>query len=272
MGCESNIRSESVVTSANSDPATGVLGKAAQLLDLLADRGETTSNELAKLRGEPRSSTYRLLRHLQELGYVEPGYARGTYRLGMKLFRLGSAAVGRSDVRGAALEVMRSIYDQTEETLFLCVRRGYEAVCIERIDGRWTRAMALELGGALPLHIGAAPRVLLAYEPPAFWDDYFGRGPLEALTPETPTDPELLLFELGKIRHRGFEISDHDVIIGVSAIGVPVFDHTGTIAASLSISGPQPAILGANRGHVTELMTEGGEAISRRLGFNRATS
>jgi DNA-binding IclR family transcriptional regulator len=42
--------------------------------------------------------------------------------------------------------------------------------------------MALLLGGSLPLHVGAAPCALLAFEPRGFWEHYVSRGPLEAFT------------------------------------------------------------------------------------------
>ena len=44
-----------------------VLGKAARLLDLLAERGELTVQALAEAAGEPRSSVYRLLAGLREI-------------------------------------------------------------------------------------------------------------------------------------------------------------------------------------------------------------
>src|SRR4051794_19099870 len=106
MDSLSNIRKED-----NRMEATGVLGKAANLLDALCENGEMTSAELAQRVSEPRSSVYRLLGALQAIGLVEPGYARGGYRLGLKLFRLGSAAVAHSDVRDASLDVMQRVYD-----------------------------------------------------------------------------------------------------------------------------------------------------------------
>ena len=57
--------------------------------------------------------------------------------------------IARFDERQAALPVMRRIHEETEETVYLCVRRGREAVCIERLDGLWVQSMALRLGGSL---------------------------------------------------------------------------------------------------------------------------
>jgi DNA-binding IclR family transcriptional regulator len=247
-----------------------VLGKAALLLDRLAEEEEVGAARLAELIGEPRSTVYRLLANLQQLELVEPGSRRGTYRLGLKLFRLGSAVVARFDERQAAFPVMERLHELTEETVFLCIRRGYEAVCIERIDGRWVQSMALRLGGSLPLHLGAAPRVLLAYEPRDFWDEYLVRGPLAAPTPNTPTSPERLVRELEQVRETGCAVSDEDVVLGMAAVGAPIFDHQGAIRAAVSMSGPRPTILGEQADGSRELITSAAAEISRALGFDAA--
>jgi DNA-binding IclR family transcriptional regulator len=244
-----------------------VLGKAALLLDRLADEEELSAARLAELIGEPRSTVYRLLTNLQQLELVEPGRRRGTYRLGLKLFRLGSAVVARFDERRAAFPVMERIHDATGETVFLCIRRGFDAVCIERIDGRWVQSMALGLGGSLPLHVGAAPRVLLAYEPREFWDEYLAQGALTALTAHTPTKRKRLVQVLAEARSTGYAVSDQDVTLGIAAVGAPILDYRGLPRAALSMSGPRETILGENAESSRDLITTGAMEISRAFGF-----
>ena len=140
---------------------------------------------------------------------------------------------------------MERVHEETEETVFLCIRRGHEAVCIERIDGRWVQSMALRLGGSLPLHVGAAPRVLLAFEPREFWEEYVrADGGLEPFTRRTPVPKTALFRALEEVRDRWLSISDEDVVVGMAAVGAPIFDHRGRVCAALSMSGPRPAILG----------------------------
>jgi DNA-binding IclR family transcriptional regulator len=244
-----------------------VLAKAVAVLDALAEEGEATPARLAELTGEPRSSVYRLLASLQELGLIEPGRRRGTYLLGLKLFRLGSTVVSRFDERQAALPVMERIHAETGETIFLCVRRGDDAVCIERIDGARINLLALSLGGSLPLHVGGAARALLAFEPPDSWDDYLERASLEPLTRNTPSTREALIEELRATRERGYAISDEDVTPGVAAVGAPIFDHTGAVRAALSAGGMRDAVL-RDSSRTIELVCDGAAAISRTLGHD----
>src|SRR5918996_1511911 len=84
---------------ANGAAPVAVLAKAVAVLDHVAAEGEVTPARLAELTGEPRSTVYRLLASLQELDLVEPGRRRGTYLLGVKLFRLGGGGAPGSRAR-----------------------------------------------------------------------------------------------------------------------------------------------------------------------------
>jgi DNA-binding IclR family transcriptional regulator len=254
------------------DSGVQVLVKAAAVLDLLAARGAMSAAGLALELGEPRSSVYRLLGTLQRLELVEAGERRGEYRLGLKLLRLGGAVAGRFDVREAALEVMRELHDATGETVFLCVRRSFEAVCIERLDGREVNVLALQLGGALPLHVGGAPRTLLAFEPPASWEPTLRAMSLDAFTERTPTAIADVIGGLEEARRTGYTVSDEDVTPGVAALGAPIFDRRGAVCAALSIAGVRPRILGEESGPVLDRLLASAAAISRRLGHDARRS
>lgn len=250
-----------------------VLDKVAAVLDCLAHAGEMSAAELATALEEPRSTVYRLLSSLQQLGFVEQGNRRGAYRLGLKLFRLGSAIMSRFDERQAALPIMERIHDRTGETVFLCVLREQEAVCIERIDGRRVQSLVLRLGGSLPLHACAAPRVLLAFQPRKRWNDLVASNGLESFTDRTPATREALFTELEAVLRDGYAVSDEDVTPGIAALGAPVFDHTGSIRAALSISGIRGEILGESVfDEVRELVVAGASEISRQLGFDESAA
>lgn len=244
-----------------------VVAKVGALLDTLAESGEATVRDLADRIGEPRSTVYRLLSSLQQLEMVEPGMRRGTYRLGLGLLRLGAAVATGFDERQAALPVLQRLHDETGETVFLCVRRGNEAVCIERLDGRRVQSLALRIGGSLPLHAGAAPRVLLAFEPKERWEEYVAEGGLEVFTLKTPAAKAVIFRSLDEIRKLGYAVSDEDVTVGIAALGAPVFDHRGAICAAVSISGLRSSILGESADSLTENIVAGAREISRSLGY-----
>lgn len=246
--------------------ATGAdrLGDAVVLLDALAAEGDSGPTRLSGVTGLRRRDVDAALERLLALDLVER--EGGSYRLGLRLFRLGAAVGRRLEPRLAARPELERLHRATEETVYLCVRRGDDALCVDRIDGLWVQSMALRLGETLPLHLGAASRVLLAHEAAAFRRAYLARAPFEALTPNTLVTREAVAQELARVRERGYAVSDEDIRLGIASVGAPVRDHTGAVCAAISVGGLRPSILG-NRRATVGLVVGAAARVSAALGF-----
>jgi DNA-binding IclR family transcriptional regulator len=214
------------------------------------------------------STTRRILSSLAQNGLCAQG-VDGTYRLGLLLFELGSRVEAGFDLRQRAHPALERLSELTHLTAFLCVRQETTATAIERIDGRYAFSLALTVGGSLPLHVGAAPRVFLAYDGEAEVRRYLDRaGPLERFTERTLIDPEDVFADLRESRERGYVISDEDVTPGVAALGAPIFGHhgEGKPVAAISVAGLVTQVLGDNREALVRLLLETADLISRDLG------
>ncbi|MFE5835475.1 IclR family transcriptional regulator [Arthrobacter sp. NPDC056493] len=252
----------------DSSRAPAVIAKASALMSALAEERIATSARLTEMLEEPPSSIYRMLATLAESGWVEQIGHRGAYRVGTKLLALSGELTRRLDIRRAAAPILREIHEKTGETTFLCIRRGPRAVCIERIDGIRVNSRVLKLGESLQLHVGAAPRALLAFEDRSSWDEY---AAIVASSGEPWLDVRSrseFYASLERIRDQGFVISDNNVTPGITAIGAPIFDHRGEVAASLSISGLRQGILNPPEGvePIVNLLLRGAQALSGYLG------
>ena len=249
-----------------------VLGKISALLEVLAARGQATAAELADLLDEPRSSVHRMLRQLHEIGWIEPTGTRGQWSVGLHLFRLGSAAVQRMDVRRAALPHMHELNEATGETVFLVLKRGFEAVCIERIEGQRVQSIALVLGGAMPLHAGAGPMALLAWlddQEHRDWLIHAAENGLEQMNLPAPPSIKDVETQLRETRERGYAISDRNVTPGIGAVGAPVFDYRGRLTAGISVSGIAESIFDPEM-RLPERVVEAARRTSFDLGFREA--
>jgi DNA-binding IclR family transcriptional regulator len=243
--------------------------KSFDVIEALVDRGEISASELAVQVGEPRSSVYRMLTTLQELGLVEPGSRRGVYRPGLKLVGLAGSVLTRFDERQLALPVLERLREETKETVHLSLRRGLQAVFIERLQGERTHALAIKLGGVLPLHVGAAPRALLAFEPDSFWDEYFSQTTIEPWTRSAPKDEAEVRESLVEIRRVGVALSNEDVVVGVATVGAPIFDHRGVVRAALAFN-LLPEMLREDTATYVELARSASAAASRAFGYDLA--
>ncbi|GAA4771737.1 IclR family transcriptional regulator [Microbacterium gilvum] len=243
--------------------ATGLemLEKASAVVRALDRAGELTAAQIADETGEPVSSTYRLLANLTLIGWVDNAPRRGRFRLGVGLVRIAGMIEDRLDVREASMPGLRALRASLGLTSYLCVRRGDVAVCIERLDGRDVRSLAMRVGDFLPLTTGAAPRALLAYLP---------EGERELVLQSIP-DPHArraAAADVAETRARGYSISDNDVTTGIASIGAPVFNHRGELEGAVSAGGVRALVLDREAA-VASAVVGAAEAASRALGHEK---
>lgn len=242
-----------------------VLVKAMAVLDLLAESSEQMSlGDIAARLDLNKSTCYRILTTLATEDFVERP-SPGTYRLGVGAFRIGSAMARRMGVRDRALPAMQELYRATGETVFLLVPRGDEAVCVERLDGRYAASHTLRVGGVLPLHLGAGPRLLLASLPAEQVEAYLA-GAFQRRVAAPGIDEGELRAQITAIHRDGYALSEDDVELGVTALGAPVRDHTGTVVAALSLSGLSAHLPAGERDEQVRTLFAAAEAASRALG------
>jgi len=252
---------------ASDDGGIEILSKAGAIIDALADAEALTVSALADAVDEPTSSTYRLLQSLIAMGWVDAAPVRGTYRLGLACMQIGGVLEDSLDVRGLALPRMRELRSTAGVAALLCYRRGTRAVCVERLEGHDVRSVAMQVGDALPLHVGGAPRALLAFLPAG--EQHAVVDELVAATdPAYPVpSPGDLQAELETTRRRGYARSDQDVTIGIAAFGSPVFNHRGELVAAVSISGLRERLIDREP-ELGALVVSTAAAISADLGYD----
>lgn len=247
--------------------------KVASIIELLGERGPSTATEVASAINEPRSSVYRLLRYLDNIGWIEPGTLPGTWDLGVRLYRLSARAVHRLDFTRAVRPHLDQLHSATGQTVYLCVRNRWEAVCIDRIDGREVTSLELQLGGSLPLHLGGAPTALLAFSDEhvrSAWEKWAREAESSRRGDRSALDVDKILARVEQIRGRGFSVSRGDVTKGIASVGAPIFDHSGQLRAALSVSGLAESILDVDDG-IREHATAAARAASLALGYEGAS-
>jgi DNA-binding IclR family transcriptional regulator len=245
--------------------------RAARLMDCFR-RGEPALSlpELVRRSGYSKTTTYRLLLTLEAAGWLERA-PNGAFRLTLRPFQIGSILLDSLELRQEAPPVMRRLSLAVGQTAYLVIPAATHAVCVERIDrGSGVRVMDLQVGGSQPLHLGGAPRALLAFNEDELLPPLLQAG-LEARTPRSIATEEALRRDLAETRERGYAISDSDATPGVAAIGAPVFDLSERAIAAISIGGLSEQMMPPRPRHVDALL-RAAEELSSRLGSVRAAA
>ncbi|MCK8435519.1 IclR family transcriptional regulator [Streptomyces sp. D2-8] len=213
-----------------------MLDKAAAVLDCYRpDGGAFRLTEITARTELAKTTAFRLCADLVRLGLLERDGE--TYRLGGKLFELGSLVPRRLDLREAALPFLQDLFEATHETVHLGVREGHDVVYVERIHGHQALSLPSRIGGRLPLTCTGVGKALLAFSGSELVDEVLA-APLPRLTPQSVTDAVRLRTAIEQIQVSGLAYEEQEAALGVSCIASPVFDGPTAVGA-LSVAVPR---------------------------------
>ena len=253
-----------------TDAAKGLIGSLLHGLEILdmyeRDRSVIGIGEMAQQLGLHRSTTSRLAATLAAAGYLEPAGEPGRYRLSGKLAALGELAAAEDQVRRAALPYLQSLVQSLGETGHLGVLEGSEAVTVEVVDGWQTVRMHSWVGKRSPAHCSSMGKALLAGLGADEIDALYPDARLEARTDHTITDRDELHRHLAGVRERGYAVDCEELEPHLCCVAGPVFDRTGRVVASISVSGPDSRVDAATIPSTADAVRRTAAQISARLG------
>jgi DNA-binding IclR family transcriptional regulator len=203
-------------------------------LDLFSEDSPALSlTELADGTGMPLSTVHRLVGELVAWGALERG-ADGRYRIGLKLWELGSLSPRSLPLRDLALPFMKDLAEVTHENVQLSVLDGGHVVFVERLSGRGAVRTRTRVGGRLATVATAGGLVLLAHAPEEVQDTVLAEH-VDPYTPFTVTDPAELRAALREARRRGYAVCERQVTADAVSVAAAVRDRRGAVVAALSV-------------------------------------
>ncbi|MFJ9770437.1 IclR family transcriptional regulator [Kitasatospora sp. NPDC101157] len=200
----------------------GVLDKITSILGTL-EAGPATLAGLVDATGLARPTAHRIavaLEHHRLLGRD----VQGRFVLGPRLAEL-SAAAGEDHLLAAAGSVLTQLRDLTGETAQLYRRQGDVRICVAAAERLFGLRDTVPVGLALPMKVGSAAQVLLAWEEP----ERLHRGLQGARFTATA---------LSGVRRRGWAQSIGEREPGVASVSAPVRGPSNRVVAAVSVSGP----------------------------------
>ncbi|WP_306055901.1 IclR family transcriptional regulator [Natronococcus wangiae] len=202
------------------------------ILEALKSEEGLTITEITRRTDLPKSTVYRHLATLADMGYViERG---GGYYIGLRLLEISEQTRNRKTGYTAAKRKVFELGQETDERSLFVVEEEYDAVYLHRY-GSLSDTM---IGKRRPLHSLASGKVILAE-----WDDeavadFVETKGLERHTDNTITEPGALYEELERIRDRGYAVNDEEYMDGLCGVAVPVHTPDDELLGALGLFGP----------------------------------
>lgn len=204
------------------------------LLELMvAASRPLTASQIAAMTHDSRNRSFRLLKTLEECGYVAHSPADRTYLPSLKLFTLGQAVSRNQSIEAIAHAVMKPIAAEIGETIYLTMREGFESVCLVTIEGTQPVRITAQPGSRWSLGTGATGVALLLSAPEQVREQFLA----DHSNAETPFLTARARFaDEGVVYVDGREGTILDE--GVLAIGAPIRDSLGNADYALAIAWP----------------------------------
>jgi DNA-binding IclR family transcriptional regulator len=231
------MKNEKAVTHAAVETALDIL------MAFVPHNPETGTTELASRMGLHKSTASRLLHTLCKKGFLNQNQNTKKFQLGPTILTIGTALKDSlaANLITIAKPHMNALRDTIGETISLEILSGTNTIIAHMSEGPARTKVAGNIGDILSLHAAAGAKAIIAFSPPDARKEILKR-PFPKLTPNTITKPKSLEREWLRILQRGYSVDREEHDIGITAIGVPVFDNSGKPAAGLVVAGPTEKI------------------------------
>src|SRR5271169_1767172 len=225
-----------------------------------------TAKQVSACSRLPESTVHRFLANLEGSGFLNRS-GDGVYHLGIACFAIGQAALGQLDVRRVSLPYLQELNRQTRETIHLTVRQRLSAVYVEKLESPEPLCIHSRIGAVVPLFCTAVGKVMLAYMPDEERETVFPQLELKRFTTNTVGNLQELETELCRVRKNGYacDLEEHE--LHIRCVAAPIWDHTGLVNASLSITAPVVRMAVTRLRQLAPLIQTAGLQISRELGY-----
>ncbi|MFT3804254.1 MAG: IclR family transcriptional regulator [Burkholderiaceae bacterium] len=239
------------------------------LNEIALSAGGLTLTRLVALTGLPKTSVLSLLRSLEASNYVIN--VSGAYCLGKASFAVAAAIVAHERFLPSARPIMQRLYEATGETVQISVLAPDEpaAQSIDVIETPRPIRLTFPVGLRRPLYCSSAGKLLLAFQPRQWIDDYLSRTPLVPYTPHTVTDAGRLRDELARIRRDGWCVSHQGMFEDSSGLSAAIWQSRGRMIGAVSVLAPTYRVQ-RDEQRILRGVIDAGNRISRELGYEGA--
>jgi DNA-binding IclR family transcriptional regulator len=222
-----------------------------------------TAPELARRLGVPRSTVFRLLVTLEQMGFVERTEDGRAHRLGLAVLRLGFEYLASLNITELGRPILERMRDATGYAASLVVRDGRDIVYIQRALAHSPFASSVSVGTRLPAHATVLGHVLLSDLSLSQLRALYPEARLEGASANTPANADELFELVQQTRARGHVMAEGFFERHISTVAAPVFGETGHVVAAIGLTVPggqiaedqRPALVAEVRGAATQLST-----------------
>jgi IclR family transcriptional regulator, KDG regulon repressor len=261
----SSIKPQAKAATERSMMGAQVVDRVADILEAFLRYGpELGVGEVSRVLDLKKATVHRLLSALRRRNFLTQDPASRRYRLGMKLWELGSAATRELDWVAQVKPHLERLTERTGETSHLAILDAGQVLYIESAESSRSVRMPSQVGRRVPFWSTALGKALVAH----LTEDVVA-GLVSRQSPpqvKDAEDLERLYAELAEIRSRGYVVDYEGLEEGLFSVAVPVRNYTGHVIAAISLTGPSSRVAPNELKETAQEVLATGREISVELG------
>jgi IclR family acetate operon transcriptional repressor len=216
---------------------------------------------------------FRILHTLHEHQIILEDSERKLFTLGMKVLSWGNAALERMDYKAIAHPYLVKLAEETRESFYLALLDHDEVILVDRVDTPEVWKMVTRLGQRSPFHCTATGLVIAGAMSDDAIDEMIDRHGLRRFTPKTIVNVTRLKRRLKEVHRLGYAVADGEYKPELCAVAVPIWDHTGTVVASLMTAVPSARSRKDKKlvSNLIDVLKREANQISKRIGYEKTS-
>src|SRR6266571_1566947 len=245
------------------------LGRGLAVLDCFIDQpGPHSLIDLSRRVGLGMPTTLRLIRTLEEAGYVRQDAETKRYRLSWKMLQLQDVTTSILDYADLARPRLQDLAAALGEATGMAVLDGTEVRHAIRVSSNRIISANIPPGAHFPPHATAMGKVLLAELEPGVVRELALRSPFECFTSTTVDDVDQLLVQLTAVARQGYAASDGEWEPGLRSLAAPVRTRDGSVTAAVCVLSVRSAMtIPMMEAEYLPALLRTAQSISKDLGF-----
>ena len=255
----------------NQNYSIPMLEKGFELIEFISNNaGGVTMKALVDHLPISKTTIYRLLISLTDMGYIYKNEETAAYFLSKKMLKVGLAATGETNLVEQALPLMRHLRDHIKESVMLGVFMNNKAVLLEQVNGSHAFIFLLRPGTCFGMHVSVPGKVFAAYATSKEQEGMIDSIDFVRYNENTITSKEDFKDELKKVKELGYALDLEEEVKGVNCLGVPIYNQFGSVAAALWTSGPSGRLTEEEMMRIKDSVIDIGNKISMTLGYKNS--
>jgi DNA-binding IclR family transcriptional regulator len=221
-------------------------------------------NEIVRNLGLNKSTVFNILHTLKDLDVLEKG-PDGLFRLGPRLFVLGNAAAGGSELIQTVHPYLETINRDFKLSTFFGILSGQEVIILDKADRAHRVKLSSEIGMRIPIFAGVAGKALLSQLPETEIDKILLENTPKRYTPRTITDKGVYKKEIMGVKETGIAYDREEYIEGLIAVAVPLQTYREDLQAAIWAVGLKQEFREGTMRRMTKFLSNMVEEINYRF-------